>query len=161
MSEEFTVERVQELVARAPYHQWLGIEVASPCMTMAVELTAKWREEWVVDPDRRYTHGGVLAALVDLGGRLGDGDANSDAGCRPSICASIITAPPCRAILRCAAGWSGSAASSRLPTRSLFDQGRQASRQRPRHLFHRAAQELTSWFQRSVPRGSFRVLARN
>ncbi|HEY1545109.1 MAG TPA: PaaI family thioesterase, partial [Xanthobacteraceae bacterium] len=25
-----------------------------------------WREEWVVNPERRYTHGGVLAALVDL-----------------------------------------------------------------------------------------------
>jgi uncharacterized protein (TIGR00369 family) len=30
-------------------------------------LTATWREEWVVNPDRRYTHGGVLATLVDLG----------------------------------------------------------------------------------------------
>src|SRR5262249_51161678 len=27
-----------------------------------------WREEWVVNPDRRYTHGGVLATLIDLGG---------------------------------------------------------------------------------------------
>src|SRR6202012_5538131 len=31
-----------------------------------IELTATWREEWVVNPDRGYTHGGVLAALVDL-----------------------------------------------------------------------------------------------
>ena len=31
-----------------------------------IELTATWREEWVVNPERRYTHGGVLAALVDL-----------------------------------------------------------------------------------------------
>ena len=28
---------------------------------------ATWREEWVVNPERRYTHGGVLATLVDLG----------------------------------------------------------------------------------------------
>ena len=32
-----------------------------------IELKATWREEWVVNPERRYTHGGVLAALVDLG----------------------------------------------------------------------------------------------
>ena len=31
-----------------------------------IELTANWREEWVVNPDRGYTHGGILAALVDL-----------------------------------------------------------------------------------------------
>ena len=31
-----------------------------------IELKATWREEWVVNPDRRYTHGGILAALVDL-----------------------------------------------------------------------------------------------
>ena len=32
-----------------------------------IEIKATWREEWVVNPERRYTHGGVLAALVDLG----------------------------------------------------------------------------------------------
>jgi uncharacterized protein (TIGR00369 family) len=65
MSEEFTAERVQALITRAPYHQWLGIEVVSVAQD-AVELKAKWREDWVVNPDRRYTHGGVLAALVDI-----------------------------------------------------------------------------------------------
>ncbi|MEI9926148.1 MAG: PaaI family thioesterase [Bradyrhizobium sp.] len=29
-------------------------------------MTATWREEWVVNPDRGYTHGGILATLVDL-----------------------------------------------------------------------------------------------
>ena len=31
-----------------------------------IELKATWREEWVVNVERRYTHGGILAALVDL-----------------------------------------------------------------------------------------------
>ena len=31
-----------------------------------LELKAAWREEWVVNPDRRYTHGGILAAIVDV-----------------------------------------------------------------------------------------------
>jgi uncharacterized protein (TIGR00369 family) len=66
MNEELTAERVQELISRAPYHQWLGIKVVA-VQEDGIELTATWREEWVVNPERRYTHGGVLAALVDVG----------------------------------------------------------------------------------------------
>ena len=66
MAEELTVERVQELIGRAPYHQWLGIEVIA-LNNDGIELKATWREDWVVNPERRYTHGGVLAALIDLG----------------------------------------------------------------------------------------------
>jgi len=64
-SEEITLERVQELVTRGPFHQWLGLKVVA-VHDDGIELTAKWREEWVVNPDRGYTHGGVLATLVDL-----------------------------------------------------------------------------------------------
>jgi uncharacterized protein (TIGR00369 family) len=62
---EWTVERAQEVITRGPYHQWLGLKVTS-VQDGAIELTAIWREEWVVNPERRYTHGGILAALVDL-----------------------------------------------------------------------------------------------
>jgi uncharacterized protein (TIGR00369 family) len=65
MSEDISVEHVQALITRAPYHQWLGIKVTA-VHDDGIELTATWREEWVVNPERRYTHGGVLAALVDL-----------------------------------------------------------------------------------------------
>jgi len=60
-----TLEQVQAMITRAPFHQWLGLEVLS-LATDAIEVKAKWREEWIVNPDRRYTHGGILAALVDL-----------------------------------------------------------------------------------------------
>jgi uncharacterized protein (TIGR00369 family) len=66
MSEDITLEKVQALVTRGPYHQWLGLKVTA-LHDDGVELTATWRQEWVVNPDRGYTHGGVLAALVDLG----------------------------------------------------------------------------------------------
>jgi uncharacterized protein (TIGR00369 family) len=66
MDENLTVEQVQKLVTRGPYHQWLGLQVIA-VHDDGVELKATWREEWVVNPDRRYTHGGVLATLVDLG----------------------------------------------------------------------------------------------
>ena len=65
MSEDITVERVQTMITRAPYHQWLGLKVDA-VLDDGIELTATWREEWVVNPEQRYTHGGVLAALIDL-----------------------------------------------------------------------------------------------
>jgi len=65
MPEEMTVEKVQSFITRGPYHQWLGIKVTA-VHDDGIELKATWREEWVVNPERRYTHGGILAALVDL-----------------------------------------------------------------------------------------------
>ena len=65
MSEKLSTEQVQALIARAPFHQWLGLEVLS-VGDGEIEIRAAWREEWIVNPDRRYTHGGILAALVDL-----------------------------------------------------------------------------------------------
>jgi len=65
MTDEITVERVQQMITRAPYHQWLGLKVAA-LHDDGIELTATWREEWVVNPERRYTHGGILAAIVDV-----------------------------------------------------------------------------------------------
>ena len=66
MSEaSLTIEQVQALITRGPFHRWLGLEVLSVA-DGAIEIRAKWREEWVVNPDRGYTHGGILAALIDL-----------------------------------------------------------------------------------------------
>jgi uncharacterized protein (TIGR00369 family) len=65
MSDELTIEKVQALITRAPYHQWLGLKVTA-LAEESIEIKATWREEWVVNPERRYTHGGILAALVDL-----------------------------------------------------------------------------------------------
>ncbi len=66
MTEDLTLARVQQMITRAPYHQWLGLRVTA-LHDDGIEFTASWREEWVVNPERRYTHGGVLAALIDLG----------------------------------------------------------------------------------------------
>lgn len=65
MSEELTAEKVQEMLLRGPYHQWLGLSVLA-LDENGIDIKATWREEWVVNPEKRYTHGGVLAALVDL-----------------------------------------------------------------------------------------------
>jgi uncharacterized protein (TIGR00369 family) len=65
MSEQVTLEHVQALITRAPFHQWLGLTVLA-VGDDSIEIKAKWRDEWVVNVERRYTHGGILAALIDL-----------------------------------------------------------------------------------------------
>jgi uncharacterized protein (TIGR00369 family) len=62
---DITLEQVQALITRAPFHQWLGLTVIA-VGDDSIEIRAKWREEWVVNVERRYTHGGILAALIDL-----------------------------------------------------------------------------------------------
>jgi uncharacterized protein (TIGR00369 family) len=62
---DITLEQVQALITRAPFHQWLGLTVLS-VGDDSIEIKATWREEWVVNVERRYTHGGILAALIDL-----------------------------------------------------------------------------------------------
>jgi uncharacterized protein (TIGR00369 family) len=62
---DLTLDQVQALVTRAPFHQWLGLTVVD-VTDDSIEISAKWREEWVVNTERGYTHGGILAALVDL-----------------------------------------------------------------------------------------------
>ena len=62
---DITLEQVQAIITRAPFHQWLGLTVVA-VGDDSIEIKAKWREEWVVNVERRYTHGGILAALIDL-----------------------------------------------------------------------------------------------
>ena len=64
-NQQLTAEQVQAMLTRGPYHQWLGLRVLEVGED-SIEIAATWREEWVVNPERRYTHGGILAALVDL-----------------------------------------------------------------------------------------------
>ncbi len=59
------IEKLQELISRGPFNQWLNFTVLKSDGE-GVEIRAAWREEWVVNPERRYTHGGILAAIVDV-----------------------------------------------------------------------------------------------
>src|SRR5579863_2456336 len=65
MPNDLTHEQIQALVTRAPFHQWLGLTVVE-ATDDSIEIRAKWREEWVVNTEQGYTHGGILAALIDL-----------------------------------------------------------------------------------------------
>ena len=66
MPNDITLEQVQALISRAPFHQWLGLTVIA-LGDDSIELKAKWRAEWVVNSERGTTHGGILGALIDLG----------------------------------------------------------------------------------------------
>lgn len=63
--EAISVEKLQELITRGQFNKWLNFTVLKAAED-GVELRAAWREEWVVNPERRYTHGGILAAIVDV-----------------------------------------------------------------------------------------------
>jgi uncharacterized protein (TIGR00369 family) len=60
-----SAEEIQSRLLNGPYHRWLGLQVQS-VGDGSIELSAKFRDEWVVNPDGGYIHGGILAALVDL-----------------------------------------------------------------------------------------------
>jgi uncharacterized protein (TIGR00369 family) len=65
MAEAMTIEKLQQIISRGPFNQWLNFMILK-IDDAGIELKAAWREEWVVNPDRRYTHGGILAAIVDV-----------------------------------------------------------------------------------------------
>ena len=66
MAEEtLSVEKLQQLITRGPFNRWLGFTVLK-IDDDGIEVKAAWREEWVGNPERRYTHGGILAAIVDV-----------------------------------------------------------------------------------------------
>jgi uncharacterized protein (TIGR00369 family) len=64
----FTLESLEQRLAVGPFNCWLGFKVLKidHGNDGGLELKATWREEWIVNPERRYTHGGILAAIIDV-----------------------------------------------------------------------------------------------
>jgi uncharacterized protein (TIGR00369 family) len=60
-----SIEQLQKLISRGPFNQWLNFTFLKADES-GIEVKATWREEWVVNPERKYTHGGILAAIVDV-----------------------------------------------------------------------------------------------
>ncbi|ODT13004.1 MAG: hypothetical protein ABS57_20140 [Mesorhizobium sp. SCN 65-12] len=58
-------DTLDAMVRGCPFHRWLGVSLKSMSGD-SVEILLPWREEFVSDPEVRYTHGGILAALIDL-----------------------------------------------------------------------------------------------
>ena len=66
MSDEVMgIDKLQQLIQGGPFNQWLNFTVLKMDRD-GIEIKATWREEWVVHPGRRFTHGGILAAIIDV-----------------------------------------------------------------------------------------------
>ncbi len=66
MSEQtIDIEKLQQLISLGPFNKWLNFTVLKAGED-GIEIKAGWRDEWVVNPERRYTHGGILAAILDV-----------------------------------------------------------------------------------------------
>ena len=63
--ETVDIEKLQQLISAGPFNKWLNFTVLKTGED-GVEIKAAWRDEWVVNPERRYTHGGILAAILDV-----------------------------------------------------------------------------------------------
>jgi uncharacterized protein (TIGR00369 family) len=61
----YTMESLEQRLAVGPFNRWLGFKVLKMDES-GLDLKATWREEWVVNADLRYTHGGILAAIIDV-----------------------------------------------------------------------------------------------
>jgi uncharacterized protein (TIGR00369 family) len=59
-----TAEKLNERLVAAPFNSWMGLRVIA-LDEDKVEIGLKWREEMVSNPAARYTHGGILGALID------------------------------------------------------------------------------------------------
>lgn len=62
---QMTKAELQERITLAPFHKWLGLDVVE-LSEDGIKLSVPWREEFVVNPKAGYTHGGILAAIIDI-----------------------------------------------------------------------------------------------
>ncbi len=62
---KLTKEELQERITLAPFHKWLGLNVVE-MNDDGIIVSVAWREEFVVNPKGGYTHGGILATIIDV-----------------------------------------------------------------------------------------------
>lgn len=60
-----TAEKLQERLSANPFNKWMGLKILK-LDEESLELGLVWREEMVSNPQLRYTHGGIIGALVDV-----------------------------------------------------------------------------------------------
>jgi uncharacterized protein (TIGR00369 family) len=62
---KLTKEELQERITQAPFHKWLGLNIVE-MNDDGIKVSVGWREEFVVNPKGGYTHGGILATIIDV-----------------------------------------------------------------------------------------------
>ena len=58
-------EELQERIRQAPFHRWLDLNVTH-VTEEGIVVSVGWREEFVVNAERGYSHGGILATVIDV-----------------------------------------------------------------------------------------------
>ena len=61
---KMTLAELQDRITQAPFHQWLGLKVAEVTED-GIQITVPWRQEFLVNAEAGYAHGGILATLID------------------------------------------------------------------------------------------------
>ncbi|MDQ2703828.1 MAG: PaaI family thioesterase, partial [Pseudomonadota bacterium] len=56
---------IQQIVDRSPFLSWLGLKVQT-LEDDQIEVRATWRPEWVANPVRGQTQGGIIGSLIDF-----------------------------------------------------------------------------------------------
>ncbi|MET9761963.1 PaaI family thioesterase [Streptomyces sp. NPDC006372] len=56
---------IEDRIRLSPFHTWLDLRVLEADASQ-LRLRATWREEWSNGDSRHSTHGGIVAALLDL-----------------------------------------------------------------------------------------------
>lgn len=64
---EETIAEFQKALMISPFHRWLGLKAIMVAREQ-IEISLPWREEFVANTAIEATHGGILAALIDLTG---------------------------------------------------------------------------------------------
>lgn len=62
---KMTEAELRERITLAPFHKWLGLDLVE-LDDDGIKLRVPWREEFVVNPKAGYTHGGILASIIDI-----------------------------------------------------------------------------------------------
>ena len=60
-----TAEKLEERLTANPFNNWMGLKLLS-LDEEKLEIGLVWREEMISNPAARYTHGGIIGALIDV-----------------------------------------------------------------------------------------------
>lgn len=60
-----TAAQLHERLVANPFNNWMGLKVLA-LDEEKLEVGLTWREEMVSNPKARYTHGGIIGALIDV-----------------------------------------------------------------------------------------------
>lgn len=58
------IEALQERLTASPFNDWMGLAIES-LTEDEITVSMRWREEMISNPAGRYTHGGIIGAVID------------------------------------------------------------------------------------------------